>query len=151
MQNILETHTMDKIPVLVLRYCRTPEPDEIFPPFRELVSRNPKLMNFAQIWDIRHWTGMNFDDQWLDQIKWNQDFRNYHCLDSEDLPPFVLLMNPINKLMKLMGQSRGFQAEPLYIGYNCDSAWAIVAPGLSMPTTMRDFFRENTERFGALG
>ena len=141
--DLLETCAVDSVPVLLVRYSAPPEADEIFPPFRALVTKTPKLLNYAQIWDIRGWSGMKFDGQWLGQIRWNQDFRKAHGMEDENLLPFVLLMDSDPRLTKLIAQSAGFQIAPMYIGFNSESAWAIVSPETEMPQAARDFLAQN--------
>ncbi len=143
MRNLLETYRVEAVPVLLVRYGSQPSPEEIFPPFRALVIQHPKILNYAQIWDIRGWTGMKFDNQWLDQVKWNQEFRDAHGMETENLLPFVLLMDSDPRLTKLIARSPSYQVAPMFIGFNSDSVWAIVAPGIEMPQAARDFLSLN--------
>jgi len=142
-RNLLETYAVDAVPVLIVRYRSQPSADEIFPPFRALVTQRPKILNYAQIWDIRGWTGMKFDNQWMDQVQWNRQFRDAHGMETENLLPFVLLMDSDPRLTKLIAHSPSYQIAPMFIGFNSDSAWAIAAPECVMPQGARDFLSRN--------
>jgi hypothetical protein len=88
---------------------------------------------------------MKFDNQWMDQVKWNREFRDAHGMETEILLPFVLLMDSDPRLTKLIAHSPSYQVAPMFIGFNSDSAWAIAAPEYDMPQGARDFLSQNDQ------
>jgi hypothetical protein len=125
--------------VLIMRFMGNLLGEAIFQPYQKYVQANPALMNAAQIWDARPWSGMVFDDELAAQMAWNQAFRQRHGLSTGYLPPIIFLTHAFSGAETVAHQFQGFRNQPVPVAFDPNTAWAKLVPNVPLPDDARRF------------
>ena len=134
---------LDKDKVLAGRFRKDVTFAEILAAYRRLVSNHPPAMNYAQIWDCRHWAGTAFDDEIAAHLEWNREFRLAHGLGLDALPPMVLLVHKHSGANAIAAQFANFRGLTVPIVISPVEAWRAINPATRIPPDVERFLAGN--------
>ena len=100
----------------------------------------PATINYGQIQDMRCWSGFVTDDDLIAQFRWLTEFRRKRGLAATPMPKIVYLSPPSNGITSISDSVKNPRGTSIHCTSSLADAWSMVAPGITMPASVKKFF-----------
>jgi len=127
--------------VLVIKYVGTFPGEAAVAYFRSIVEKQPVLATFSRLIDVRHWTGLAFDNDLLSVSPWIESIRTANALRPEKAIRTAFLGRPRAGVDYMLTSSATMSEWGFAPFYDAAAAWTYVTGDKALAPSVASFLR----------